>query len=95
MFHALHDQEPGTFYLTDFLVKHFDRFVYRYLGLDRHPELRDTYFGNYRRVVYLSQLEDPSLVAEAERAADRLGLAFEHRASGYGDLAASMGRVAV
>ena len=95
VFLGLHEEEPGTFYLTDFLVKHFDRFVYRYLGLDRHPELRDAYFGNYRRVVYLSQLDDPDLVAEAERAADRLGLDFEHRASGYGDLATSLERLAV
>lgn len=86
VFAELHEAELGTFYLTDFLVRHFDRFVYRYLGLDRHPELRDTYFGNYRKVVYLSQLDDEHLLVEAHTAAERLGLAFEHVRAGYGDL---------
>ena len=62
MFAALHDAEPGTFYLTDFLAKHFDPLVWQGLGLDRHPELRDAYFGNYRRVVLLSQTDDPAVV---------------------------------
>ena len=56
------------------------------LGLDRHPELRDAYFGNYTKVLYMSQVEDPELVAEAKVCADRLGLAFEHQHTGYGDL---------
>lgn len=94
VFAGLHEAELGTFYLTDFLVKHFDRFVYRYLGLDRHPELRDAYFGNYRRVVYLSQVDDPQLVDEAREAAERLGLAFEHLRAGYGDLESSLRSVA-
>ncbi len=85
-FAALHDTEPGTFYLTDFLVRHFERIVWRGLGLDRHPQLRDDYFRHYRRVVYLSQHPGSGLVAEAAAAADRLGLAFEHRPVGYGDL---------
>lgn len=78
VFHAMHDAEPGTFYLTDFLAKHFDALVWGGLGLDRHPELLDLYFGNYRRVVLLSQTDDPSVVAAGERAAEQLGLEFEH-----------------
>jgi hypothetical protein len=86
VFQSLSEQEPGTFYLTDFLVRHFDRLVWRGLGLDRWPHLRDDYFGNYRRLVYLSQIETPDLIARAKIAASRLGLAFEHRSVGYGDL---------
>lgn len=86
-FAALHDEEPGTFYLTDFLVRAFDGLVWRGLGLDRHPELRDAYFGNYRRVVYLAQAPTDELVARARAAADRLGLAFELRETGFGGLA--------
>jgi len=64
--------------------------VIRGLGIDRHPELLPVYFGNYRRVVYLSQTDDPALVDAARAAADRLGLAFEHRPTGYGDLAPAL-----
>ena len=78
--------EPGTFYLTDFLARHFDRFVVKPLGLDRHPELRDAYFGNYRKLVYLSQTEDARLIESAARAAARLELDFEHVHCGYGEL---------
>lgn len=85
-FAALAEEEPGTFYLTDFLTRHFDRLVIKGLGLDRHPELMPMYFGNYRRLVYLSQVQEPALLAEAGAAAARLGLAFEHRPSGYGEL---------
>ncbi|NND01276.1 MAG: DUF1638 domain-containing protein [Acidimicrobiia bacterium] len=94
LFAALHEAELGTFYLTDFLVKHFDRMVWRNLGLDRHPELRDMYFGNYRKVIYLSQLDDPALVNRAHEAADRLGLEFEHRPVGYGEMAIELKRFA-
>lgn len=85
-FAALHDAEPGTFYLTDFLVRFFDKWVWRGLWLDRHPELLEAYFGNYTRVVYLSQFPDDDLLTAARAAADRLGLAFEHVATGTGDL---------
>lgn len=78
--------EITAFYLTDFLAKQFDAFVWRPLGLDRHPELRDMYFGNYTKLVYQSQTEDPVLIALAQNHAARLGLAFEHRPTGYGDL---------
>lgn len=77
-FAALHAAEPGTFYLTDFLAKHFDALVWQGLGLDRHPEFRDMYFGNYTHVVLLSQTDDPAVLAAGERAAEQLGLAFEH-----------------
>jgi hypothetical protein len=94
VFASLHDQEPGTFYLTDFLARHFDRLVWNGLGLDRWPQLRDDYFANYRRLVYLSQIDSPQLVERARAAASRLGLAFEKRRVGYGDLATSLVEVA-
>jgi Protein of unknown function (DUF1638) len=84
VFAALHEEEFGTFYLTDYLAKHFDALVFNGLGLDRHPELRDTYFGNYVRVVLLAQSDDPSLVELGQAAADRLGLAFEYRLTRLG-----------
>jgi hypothetical protein len=89
-FALLHDREPGTFYLTDFLTRHFDRLVWAGLGLDRWPDLRDTYFGNYRRLVYLSQMPTSDLIERGRAAAKSLGLAFEHRHSGYGDLASTL-----
>lgn len=93
-FERLSTDEPGTFYLTDFLARNFDRLVIEPLGLVRHPELRDTYFGNYRRLVYLAQTEDPALVRTARRAARRLGLSFELRRTGYGELATTIAAVA-
>ncbi len=85
-FAALGIEEPGTFYVTDFLLRHFERLVIRGLGLDRHPELIAQYFGNYRRLIYLAQLEAPERLLAARAAADRLGLAFAHRVTGYGEL---------
>lgn len=78
--------EFTAFYLTDFLVRQFDAFVWRPLGLDRFPELRDSYFGNYTKLVYLAQTEDPALTDLAKTCAERLGLEFERRSTGYGDL---------
>ena len=86
VFEQLHDAEPGTFYLTDFLARHFDRLIMDELGLNRYPELKQTYFGNYTRLLYLSQTETPELVTKARSAADRLGLEFEHRSTGFGEL---------
>ncbi len=85
-FATLHDAEPGTFYLTDYLVRNFERLVVRGLGIDRHPELLGLYFGNYRRLVYLAQADDADLTARAEAAAARLGLDFERRLVGFGEL---------
>lgn len=85
-FEALHDAEPGTFYLTDYLVRHFDSLVWKGLGLDRFPQLRDAYFGNYTRLVYLAQIPAPEIEARARKAAERLGLAFEARITGLGGL---------
>ena len=87
VFEALADAEPGTFYLTDFLTRQFDTLVIEGLGLDRHPELLSLYFGNYRRLIYLAQTEDPQLQAQAQAAAERLGLAYEYRFTGLGELA--------
>ncbi|HEX7950655.1 MAG TPA: DUF1638 domain-containing protein [Candidatus Limnocylindrales bacterium] len=89
-FAAMSDEDPATFYLTDFLARNFDRLVIRGLGLDRHPELLKAYFGNYHRLVYLAQADDPALVTAARRAARRLGLAFELRRTGSSDLATTL-----
>jgi len=81
-FGKLADEEPGTFYLTDFLARHFDRLVKKGLGLDRHPELMSAYFGNYRRLVFLAQSESPNLEAMAKAHADYLGLEYVHKHTG-------------
>jgi len=80
------DDDFTAFFLTDFLARQFEAFVIEPLGLDRHPELRDAYFGNYRKLVYLAQTDDEELLARARVAAETLGLEFEHRFTGYGDL---------
>lgn len=82
VFDALMAEEPGTFFLTDYLARHFERLVWRGLGLDRHPVLRDEYFGNYRRVVHLVQQADAAVAAKAVAAASRLGLPLEVRVTG-------------
>lgn len=87
-FARLAEEEPGTFYLTDFLARNFDRLVIGGLGIDRHPELLSVYFGNYRRLVYLAQTDDARLMEQAMDAATRLGLVFEHRPTGLDGLAA-------
>ena len=83
--------EMTAFYLTDFLVRQFDAFVWRPMGLDRHPELRDMLFGNYEKLVYQAQTDDPALTARAQDCARRLGLSFERRLTGYGDLGRALG----
>jgi hypothetical protein len=90
VFAALADAEPGTFYLTDFLLRHFDRLVLQGLGLDRHPELFSAYFGNYRKLVYLAQAPDATSSARAAAIAARMGWQYEQRLTGYGALAASL-----
>jgi hypothetical protein len=85
-FQELMSQAPGTFFLTDYLVQSFDHLVLEGLGIDRHPELRDEYFRNYTRVVYLAQRDDPALIEKARQAAVSLGLPLEIRHTGYGAL---------
>jgi hypothetical protein len=85
-FLAQAEAEPACFYLTDYLARHFERLVIQGLGLDRHPELLPLYFGNYVKLVYLAQLPDAHLEQQAKASALRLGLAYEHRPTGYGGL---------
>ncbi|WP_299905448.1 DUF1638 domain-containing protein [uncultured Paracoccus sp.] len=90
---ARQDEEFTAFFLTDFLVRQFDAFVWRAMALDRHPELRDIYFAHYERLIYLAQTDDPALDAKAEEAAARLGLAYHRRKTGYGDLPGELARL--
>jgi len=90
VFAALAEAEPGTFYLTDFLLRHFERLVIQGLGLDRHPQLFGTYFGNYRRLIYLAQAPGVQSVERARAIAARMGLEFESRVTGYGSLGATL-----
>tara|TARA_B100001964_G_scaffold244519_1_gene326334 strand:+ start:23866 stop:24531 length:666 start_codon:yes stop_codon:yes gene_type:complete len=89
-FDEIQEAEIGTFYLTDYLVKHFDRIVIAGLGLDRHPELLVDYFGRYTRLLYLAQTDNPKLVEKGRLAAKRLGLRYEVRPTGYGELETSI-----
>ena len=90
VFAALAEAEPGTFYLTDFLVRHFDRLVIEEMKLDQHPELEEMLFGHYRKVVYLAQVDDSELRSEAQRAANRLKLPLKVVTTGYGLLASAL-----
>lgn len=94
VFEGMMEEELGTLFLTDYLTRHFDRLIWQGMGLGRHPELRDAYFGHYRRLVYLAQIDDPMLTTKAQEAAARLGLAFERRFTGYGELGTFMRRAA-
>jgi hypothetical protein len=89
-FAALAEAEPGTFYLTDFLLRHFDRLVIRGLGLDRHPELFPVYFGNYRKLVYLAQAPHAESEEQARAVAARMGLEFAIHRTGYGTLGTTL-----
>ena len=93
-FAAITDDDPTQFFLTDYMVRHFDRLIIEGLGLDRWPELRDDYFGNYTNVVYISQIRDEALEAKARVAAERLGLNYVYRHVGYGELAGFIGAAA-
>jgi len=92
VFAAHADDEITALYLTDFLVRQFDAFIWRPLGLDRAPDLRDMYFAHYTKLVYQAQTDDPALTAQAQQCATRLGLAFERRFTGYGDLGTTLAR---
>jgi hypothetical protein len=94
VFAQLHDAEPGTFYLTDFLLRHFERLVVRPLGLDRHPQLKDEYFRHYKKLVYLAQAERAGAVEQARQIAQRFGFAFEYRSTGYGELGTRLATLA-
>lgn len=84
------DGDVTAFFLTDYLARHFDRLIWRGLGLDRHPELLPMYFGNYTKIVYLAQTRDEDIARRAMRAAQKLGLAYEYRYTGYGELERDM-----
>jgi hypothetical protein len=92
-FSEIAEKEFDAFYLTDFLVRQFDAFVWKPMGLDRHPELRDMYFAHYRKLVYQAQTDDPALTEKAQNCAARLGLTFERRFTGYGDLETALREV--
>jgi hypothetical protein len=94
VFEQLAQQELGTFYLTDFLLQHFDRLIIRGMGIDKHPELLPIYFGNYTKLTYLAQVVTPEKIAAGQVAAQRLDLKFEYRVTGYGQLATSLDRFA-
>ena len=89
-FDEMAEAEIGTLYLTDYLVRHFDRLIIQGLGLDRHPQLLEDYFGNYTAVMYLAQTEDPELQAHAKQAAKKLGLAYRYHFTGMGGLGGYM-----
>lgn len=89
-FQSQADDDLLSFFLTDFLARQFDAFVIEPLGLDRYPQLKETYFGNYRKLVYLSQMQDEALQEKARAAAAYLDLEYEYRFTGYGDLSASL-----
>lgn len=85
-YEKLQDEEPGTFYLTDFLAQHFQRLVIEVLGIDRHPELMEMYFGNYTRLIYLAQTDSDEITELARQAAEQLGLRFERKYTGMGEM---------
>jgi hypothetical protein len=93
-FEALGDDDMRSFYMTDFLCRQFDAFFMRPLGLDRHPELAESYFGHYEKLVYLAQTDDPALARVAQGAAAMLGLEYERRLTGYGDLVPALAAAA-
>ena len=93
-FDAAMEDELGTFFVTDYMVRHFERIVMKGMGLRAHPELRDMYFQHYTRFLYLAQIEDDKLYAKAEKCAQELQLRFEYRHTGYGDFTTFMAEAA-
>ncbi|MBS0580876.1 MAG: DUF1638 domain-containing protein [Proteobacteria bacterium] len=94
VFAQLAEAELGTFYLTDFLLRHFERLVVKALGIDRHPELKQEYFRHYRRLVYLAQVQSAEAIERARAVADWFGFEFEYRFTGYGDLGTRLQQLA-
>lgn len=92
-FAEIADDDPTCFYLTDYMARHFDRLIIEGLGLDRHPELLEMYFGHYTRLIYLAQTKNPDLEVKAKGAAERLGLSYEYRYTGYGELESFLAKV--
>ena len=86
LFEAKAEADMTSFYLTDYLARHFDKLIWQGLGLDRHPELLSDYFGNYTKLIFLAQTQDDGLKSQAEKAASLLGLEYEYRFTGYGEL---------
>lgn len=84
------DEDMTTFFITDFLARQYEAFFLKPLGLDRHPELRDMYFGHYKKAVYIAQTNDPELTVRAKELAGILRLTFERRYTGYGDLSVEL-----
>lgn len=93
-FDAMMEAELGTFFLTDYLARHFDTLIIKGFGIDRYPNLKDMYFENYKRLIYMSQAPDEQLIDKARQAADFLGLEFSHCEVGYGDLASYVAKLA-
>lgn len=89
-FRQTEETDITAFFLTDYLARHFDKLVWEGLGMDKHPELLPLYFGNYTKIVYLAQIRDAGLEAKAKAAADKLGLAYEYRFTGFGELESEM-----
>ncbi len=87
---AMQEEEAGTYYLTDFLARHFEALIVRPYRFDTNPELIPMVFGNYKRLIYLAQTDDPALRERARSAAELLGLAYEERRTGYGELEPSL-----
>lgn len=86
VFDDMMEEELGSFFLTDYLVRHFDTLIVKGFGMDRYPNLKEMYFEHYKRLIYMSQVPNEDLIAKAKKAANFLGLDFEHRLVGYGDL---------
>ncbi len=89
-FDAMHDDDPTAFYLTDYLARHFKRLIMGGLGIEEHPELRDMYCGNYTKLIYLAQTDDPAIEVKAQEAAELLGLEYSRIDTGYGELEESV-----
>ncbi len=90
LFASREEEDMRAFFLTDYLAQHFDKLIWEGFGIDRRPDMVEFVFGNYEKLVYLAQAPTDALKAKAQAAADKLGLAYEYRETGYGDLAAFM-----